>query len=133
MQNAGKQGIQLQLARARTDTRVSCERATIVGDDWIADTEGDCALILLNRRKATLQSETGQDIVWLELKNIWIFSCYFTPNKPLEEIAQALDELVDVVRESRKGAIIAGDFNAKSTKVGIAQRCSWTACGRMGG
>lgn len=89
-------------------------RNSISGNNWKADPEGDSAILLLNTRKAILQGGSGRGFVWLELTDLRIFSCYFSPNKALGEIEQALDELGEAIRGSRKGAIIAGDFNAKS-------------------
>lgn len=89
-------------------------RHIIAGGNWKSDPQGDSAILLLNARKAVLQTGTGQGFVWIELADLRIFSCYFSPNKPMVEITQALDQMADAIRSSPKRAIIAGDFNAKS-------------------
>lgn len=102
-------------------------RNMVKGGSWKCDLEEDCAIQLLNTKRAILQSGTGPGFVWLELTEYRIFSCYYSPNKPMEDINLALDELANVIRSSKKGAIIVGDFNAKSPEWG---ECREDARGR---
>lgn len=107
-------------SQTQSDVLVVSEpnRNYTAGGSWKTDVNCDSAILLLNTRKAVSRQGVGQGYVWVELTDIRIFSCYFSPNKPLEEILQALDQLAEEIRSSAKGAIIAGDFNAKSLEWG---------------
>lgn len=60
--------------------------------------------------------------MWVELTEYRLFSCYYSPNKPMEQINVALHELADAVRSSKKGAIICGDSNAKYPEWGETRK-----------
>ncbi|KAG8280431.1 hypothetical protein J6590_082412 [Homalodisca vitripennis] len=44
--------------------------------------------------------------------------CYFPPGKPIREFEEGLEELANFRRNSRKGVVIGGDFNAKAEEWG---------------
>lgn len=106
--------------KAKADCLVVSEpnRIYTAGGNWKSDVECDAAIQILNTKKAISQWGSGHGFVWIEVTDLRIFSCYFSPNKSVEEITQALDDLADAIRSSRKRAIIAGDFNAKSPEWG---------------
>ncbi|KAK9702180.1 Endonuclease-reverse transcriptase [Popillia japonica] len=51
--------------------------------------------------------------VCIELSTIAIYSCYSSGNEHIHDLTRKLDE-IGQIRQRRGGAVIAGDFNAKS-------------------
>ena len=65
---------------------------------------------------------TNKGFVWAEIKNIRVYSCYFSPNDKLERFAAELDALEEsLASASAMDVIITGDFNAKSPDWGEAR------------
>lgn len=55
----------------------------------------------------------------MEIGGLYIYGCYFSPNRELEEFEVYLNRLREDMRRNRVGRIvIGGDFNAKNTRWG---------------
>lgn len=72
---------------------------------WISDYEGSAALKLTNPKVILKGTGSGRCFAWMELKNMVISSCYFSPNIPMEAFTDSLDELVRRVYNFRLNII----------------------------
>lgn len=78
------------------------------------DKREDC-FISVNKGIKILKVYQGEGFVCLELETMNIYSCYFSPNRPLNEFENYLDNLQSHLRSNTgKKCIIGGDFNTKS-------------------
>jgi len=93
-------------------------RRRVLRGNWKSDLEGDAALLQMSKSLITTKSGAGKGFVWVEFQDIVILSCYFSPNKPIEEFSLRLDELGSIIRNQTKEVIVAGDFNSKSPEWG---------------
>lgn len=89
---------------------------------WYADANRDAAIAILNREIYVHRSGSGRGFVWVELDELIIFSCYFSPNAGVAELNNSLEELGRAMRANRRGrreVIVAGDFNGWSPEWGM--------------
>ncbi|XP_066260790.1 myosin-2 heavy chain-like [Euwallacea similis] len=103
----------------RTDSMDIClmseSKKGKMGDEWIRNREGAVAIKICNGRiKASKAIEGERGFVGVEVKGVTIYSCYFSPNKKTTEFEKYLEELKRKLKQNRKNAIVAGDFNAKN-------------------
>jgi hypothetical protein len=105
--------------KAQVDVLLVSEpnRHIALQDMWRTDDECNCAIALLSNT-AVLDSGVGLGHVWIELKNIRIFSCYFSPNISQAEVEECLESLSANIGSFRQRTIVGGDFNAKSPEWG---------------
>lgn len=94
--------------------------AVIRDTRWKVDTSGDSAILVLGNM-AVESSGKLPGAVWVELKDLKVYSCYFSPNKPDTAFAEWLEDLAETIRPERKSVVVTGDFNAKSTGWGCPQ------------
>ncbi|XP_078051452.1 uncharacterized protein LOC144477600, partial [Augochlora pura] len=104
------------------DVAIISEPYRIV-DTWYADTKEDAAIWVtpdISRRVGDIKRITKEGgIVAITLDDLNIFSVYISPNVPHSEFQDALGVLErEVTRVGAALTIIAGDFNAKSTRWG---------------
>lgn len=79
-----------------------------------SDNRGD-SFIRTSKRIKVINIHRGESYVAIELENILIYSCYFSPNRPLEDFEFFLNDLQHNFDNTRgKERIIGGDFNTKS-------------------
>ncbi|XP_060516767.1 uncharacterized protein LOC132696115 [Cylas formicarius] len=71
--------------------------------DWIKDNE----------------QGSGSGYCFIETVDFTIYSCYFSGNDEIDQLDEALFEIGRMVQGNNEKAIIAGDFNAKSTEWGM--------------
>ena len=75
---------------------------------------GDAAIHVLPGANAQVNStENRNGYIRCVLDDTAVYSCYYSPNAPLQKFQAYLDDLEGSVRQW-PGSIIAGDFNAKS-------------------
>lgn len=72
--------------------------------------------IWICNRECTVEQYSVEEMgfVWVEIADVRYYSCYFSPNDPIEKFTRELDLLETSFRNSSKNFVIAGDFNAKS-------------------
>lgn len=80
----------------------------------LTDEREDAAVILVNKNIRAKGIYRGGGYVRLELENADLYSCYISPNIKIEEFKKTVDDIMNEVRNRKKEAIVAGDFNAKS-------------------
>jgi hypothetical protein len=93
-------------------------RRAIQGESWKVDLDGDAALRILTTEISPSSVGEEKGVVWVELQDIVLISCYFCPNKPIHEYALRLDKLSSIIRSQTKDVVVAGDFNSKSPEWG---------------
>lgn len=84
----------------------------------------DCGIILTRAVNFVAdQIGSGQGFTWVQISGIRVYSCYYSPNRPLTEFTAQLAELVDSVSAipAQVGVIIGGDFNSKSYEWGSSE------------
>ncbi|XP_074031398.1 uncharacterized protein [Leptinotarsa decemlineata] len=81
---------------------------------WILDESGTTAVLCENPRCGVTTHETGQNFICIVLKDWSIYNCYISPNIPMNEFRNRVDNIMEHVRDQGKEALIVGDFNAKS-------------------
>ena len=65
--------------------------------------------------------ETDAGLVWVEVAGERVYSCYFSPNDPLEIFETQILLLQESLREARGRSLITGDFSSKSPEWGEAR------------
>jgi len=70
-------------------------------------------------------SGQGQEFVWIDIEGIRIYSCYFSPNRKIEEYRLFLNSLEDSINTATnaKNLIVTGDFNAHARVWGSRSTC----------
>lgn len=79
----------------------------------LEDTSKRAAIVNFSGLAVDKEGQTENGFVWAKIKNINIYSCYWSPNSTIEEYNDFLDRLQNSIRREGGEAIIAGDFNAK--------------------
>lgn len=107
--------------QAQVDVLIVSEpnRRVASGEMWRTDEDSDCAIVILSG-EAVLNSGCGHGYVWVDLGDMRVFSCYFSPNRPLRELEGGLENLSRAIETGRRKVIVGGDFNAKSPEWGGA-------------
>ncbi|XP_043465285.1 uncharacterized protein LOC122500429 [Leptopilina heterotoma] len=86
---------------------------------WYQDKSGRAAVQVCNPElRVDRYLETSSGFVWVEVGDIRMYSCYFSPNDPLTDFETDMEELESSLRESRLDVFVTGDFNAKSPEWG---------------
>ncbi|XP_011647144.1 uncharacterized protein LOC105433494 [Pogonomyrmex barbatus] len=88
------------------------------GTDWYVSTCEKSAILLFDvtGTPSVSRIKSGNGFTALKVNDHLMVSCYFSPNRPLEEFGGFLDDLYDLVRfYPMERVIVAGDFNARST------------------
>lgn len=81
---------------------------------WVTDIALDTAVCWRNREMGVDVVERKQGYMYVRMGGIAIYNVYISPNIPLAEFRDRVEEIMDGVRCRGEEAIIAGDFNAKS-------------------
>lgn len=103
--------------KEKVDVAVVAEpnRKQTGGSQWYRDRNGDAAIRIFNRNIEVAKSGLEHEgFVWVELKDMVIYSCYSSPNITNQEFQNYLMTLGRSLRTHSKGIIVAGDLNAKS-------------------
>lgn len=109
-----------QTARERrADVIIVCEQHRNATTRWYSDAKSKAAINLTASRLCVTKAEVSREgWTWVELGGIRIYSCYFSPNAPLDAFARDLGYLEESIRTSTLPIILAGDFNAKAPEWG---------------
>lgn len=83
----------------------------------LKDRASDCFIWLpeITRVARTYQAN---GFIGIELGKIWYVSCYFSPNRNGNDLANYLDDLDRFIKSTNSMVIVCGDFNAKSRTCG---------------
>lgn len=65
-----------------------------------------------------LRVQKSPGFICVELKQIVIVSCYFSPNKNIEEFKTLLNNLETCIKTTKKNLILEADLNAKTPIIG---------------
>lgn len=82
---------------------------------WYSNSATNAAIYVVSRQlRITGAGNDGQGWVWVETEGVRFYSCYFSPNSPMNEFIRELTDLEVSIRGSRLPVVVAGDFNAKA-------------------
>ncbi|XP_043472927.1 uncharacterized protein LOC122505400 [Leptopilina heterotoma] len=62
--------------------------------------------------------ETDRGFVWIEVAEVRVYSCYFSPNDPLKKFEAEVQAFEESIKAFGGDVLIAGDFNSKSPEWG---------------
>ena len=65
--------------------------------------------------------DTDAGLVWVEVVEVQVYSCYFSPNDPSEAFKTQILLLEGSLCQARVRTLITGDFNSKSPEWGEAR------------
>lgn len=85
------------------------------------DIDIDSFIICVNRNLTVINCSRDNGFVCVELSDVFIYSCYFSPNRRAEEFEQYLYKLgrhINRNKEKKKQVIIGGDLNSKAVIFG---------------
>lgn len=95
-------------------------RASDVTNGWYCDATNKAAVVIVNKT-IPVDAVGPNNIpghVWIQIKGIRYYSCYWSPNTPLKEFEYFLGRLEVSIRNSPVPCVVAGDFNAHSPEWG---------------
>ena len=88
-------------------------------DTLYQDATRRTGIIVCNKKLGIRKHKsTKYGFVWLEVDNVRIYSCYFSPNDTLEKFQKDIDELEASLKRTKGEVLVAGDFNGKSSEWG---------------
>jgi hypothetical protein len=122
----------LQVAHERrADLVLVSEQHRNLERDWLPDITSRSAVFSPGCRIG--RHDAGDGWAWVETRGVRVYSCYFSPNRPLSEFAAFLDGLTASVETRTGPVIVAGDLNAKAADWGssITNRRGEMLCGAM--
>lgn len=95
------------------------KKAIEARNDWIFDDELDTAIKILDPNIAIKEQGKGKGFSYVKTSDFTVYSCYASPNRAPEELAETLQQIDENIRINNEEAIVAGDFNAKSPQWGM--------------
>ena len=97
---------------------ISEQYANLDDTTWAADSTSRAAIWACGEKPFAERMNRQEDgFVWAKISNIYVYSCYASPNTSIEVFQNFLDRLVNDAL-GRTPVIIAGDFNAWATEWG---------------
>lgn len=86
---------------------------------WFQDGSRRAAVITLNKNiSVSKYKPTNHGFVWIEIGDVRVYSCYFSPNDPIDTFKKEIDELEMSLKSAKGEVVVAGDFNSKSPEWG---------------
>lgn len=87
---------------------------------WLVDERGDAAVWVVNKQVKVDEFGSVEGVAWIKLRGgELMLSCYFSPNRSLEEFHDFLNGLTSLTAMGKsRPVLVAGDFNAKSPEWG---------------
>lgn len=79
----------------------------------LEDTSQRAAIINSSGLPVDMVGKSENGFVWTKIKNIRIYSCYWSPNSTINEYTDFIDRLQNSIRMQTGEVVVAGDFNAK--------------------
>lgn len=86
-------------------------------EPWFRDKNSDAGIRVYNTNILVYDTNSNMEdegFVWVELKDMVLYSCYVSPNISREEYEAFLNRLSISLKKHKKEILVAGDFNAKS-------------------
>lgn len=88
-------------------------------ENWFQDDSGRAAIVVCNpARKVGKTKSTSNGFVWIEVGNVRIYSCYFSPNDDFWKFEEELEALEDSISGTNQRVLVTGDFNSKHPEWG---------------
>lgn len=87
--------------------------------DWLYDDKMDTAIKILDEDLAITKQGYGTGFTYITTKDFTIYSCYFSGNREIHELATSLGQIGERIKQNKETAIVSGDFNAKSPQWGM--------------
>lgn len=88
--------------------------------NWYSDLLGTAAIWITEPGKFVVRGHgRSNGFVWITLSTATFFSCYLTPNQPIQAYRDILAELEDCIRRIPGQVVVGGDFNAKAVQWGM--------------
>lgn len=89
---------------------------------WYRDELGTAAIWVREPSRVRVAAHgSGRGYVWVKSAGITYFSCYLTPNDPVESYRDKVDALEDEIRQTGGRMVVAGDFNARGVEWGMPE------------
>lgn len=89
------------------------------GLNWYSDPTSTAAIWVVKKDAVPIAGKgAGPGFVWIRSGSVTYFSCYLTPNEPIEDFERKLVGLEDEIRGVRGEVLVGGDFNAKAVEWG---------------
>lgn len=107
--------------RSRAHILVASEpnKKLIEKGKWLYDERKDAAIKIIDRKITINKEGRGKGYVWIDTEKFILYTCYYSPNKNIEEYKESLEELANSIKSQKKrDIIVAGDFNSKSPEWG---------------
>lgn len=82
---------------------------------WLYDDRLDSGVIILNDSFQIKTQGKGEGFTYVKINDIDIFSCYSSGNQDIERLEVLMNEISTTIRRRGTKAVIAGDFNSKSS------------------
>lgn len=86
---------------------------------WYAGAGCRCAIHILY---LTLENEVGvvdgEGFVWVEVGRIRLYSCYYSPNSPIDAFEHDISQLAEDMESSRLPIVVTVNFNCKAPEWG---------------
>lgn len=87
---------------------------------WYPDALGTAAIWVREQSSVSVGAHgRGRGFAWVTSGRVTFFSCYLTPNEPIQNYRDKVDALEEEVLRLGGKAIVAGDFNAKGVEWGM--------------
>lgn len=99
------------------DIIIGCEPNLKIGTKHYCDKNCDSFVNICNNL-SVIGSGGGEGYAWVELREMVIVSCYFSPNGLDDNFEELLENLTGWIRKWKKEVIVGGDFNAKTPVLG---------------
>lgn len=116
---ADKQGREMLLVSEPNKATVTKE-----GHKWEVDRRVDAAIWCNGSSYVVRRRGRGDGYVWVELDDVIVYSCYFSPNRSLEEFTTFLEDVDRSYQSIGNGrVVITGDFNAAAVEWGSKRTC----------
>lgn len=90
-------------------------------NDWIYDEELDTAIKVMDKDIPIRAQGKGNGFSYVATASFTMYSCYASPNRKVEELEILLQNIANCIRFRGEEAIVAGDFNAKSSQWGMTR------------
>lgn len=78
---------------------------------WFSDSLGTAAKWICSQDGSRIVGHGGANgFVWIKRGLVTYFSCYLTPNEPINDFRDKIDALEDTVLDTPGDVVVGGDF-----------------------
>lgn len=87
---------------------------------WFPDVLGTSAVWIVSSTNSQVERHgRGEGFVWVKYCGTTFFSCYLTPNEPIQSFRDKVDALEDTILGTSGDIVVGGDINAKALEWGM--------------